>query len=225
MGYIFLAKPYRGVESLSISNLKSQCQLEAIAAADNLFDDTSSQSSSHSGTYSNVNYSSGNEYEPSTSPTRGDQHTITKSHKCTRFCPGEVHGTGQPLASNCCRQCKVLQGSHGSSTSKVNALPDNRRLTRNRSLVDVHSQLLHRSLVEEVNKRRLFKTVGAVENIGFHAPCEVSKKESRPSGGRGGGSLGNTKSGKKQGHQREGFENASMRRIINMFKDGDRQNA
>jgi WNK lysine deficient protein kinase len=187
----------------SISNLKSQCQLEAIAAADNLFDDTSSQSSSHSGTYSNVNYFYGNEYEPSTSPTSGDQHTITKSHKCTRFCPGEVHGTGQPSAStNFCRQCKGLQGSHGASTSKVKGLPDNRRLTKNRSLVDVRSQLLHRSLVEEVNKRRLFKTVGAVENIGFQAPCVVSKKESRPSGGGGGGSSGNTRSGKKQGHQR-----------------------
>ncbi|KAE8039402.1 hypothetical protein FH972_011819 [Carpinus fangiana] len=169
---------------------------------DNLFDDTSSQSSSHSGTYSNVNYFSANEYEPITSPTSGDQHTITKSHKCTRFYPGEVHGTGQPSAStNFCRQCKGLQGSHGASTSKVKGLPDNRRLTKNRSLVDVRSQLLHRSLVEEVNKRRLFKTVGAVENIGFQAPCVVSKKESRPSGG-GGGSPGNTKSGKKQGHQR-----------------------
>jgi WNK lysine deficient protein kinase len=200
LSYIFLAKPYRSGESLSISNLKSQCQLGAIAAADNLFDDASSQSSSHSGTYSNVNYFSGNEYEPSTSPTRGDQHTITKSHKCTRFCPGEVHGAGQSLASNCCRQCKVLQGSHGASTSKVKGLMDNRRLTRNSSLVDVRSQLLHRSLVEEVNKRRLFKTVGAVENIGFQAPCEVSKKVSRPSAA--GGSLGNTKTGKKQGHQR-----------------------
>lgn len=79
-------------------------------------------------------------------------------------------------------QCRVLPGSHGASTSKGKVMVDNRRLARNRSLVDIRSQLLHRSLVEEVNKRRLFKTVGAVEDIGFQAPCEVSKKElSRPS--------------------------------------------
>jgi len=45
----------------------------------------------------------------------------------------------------------------------------------------MRSQLLHRSLVEEVNKRRLFKTVGAVENIGFQTPCEVSNKPSKGS--------------------------------------------
>lgn len=47
---------------------------------------------------------------------------------------------------------------------------EERRLSRNRSLVDVRSQSLHRSLVEELHKRRLFKTVGAVESIGFQAP-------------------------------------------------------
>lgn len=57
-------------------------------------------------------------------------------------------------------------------------------------MVDVRSQLLHRSLVEEVNKIRLFNTVGAVENIGFQAPCEVSmqcnyKKTSRNGKGQG----------------------------------------
>lgn len=57
------------------------------------------------------------------------------------------------------------------STSRNNSMP---RLMRNRSLVDTRSQLLHRSLVEEVNRRRLFNTVGAVENIGFKSPYEVS---------------------------------------------------
>lgn len=52
---------------------------------------------------------------------------------------------------------------------------DSLRLMRNRSLVDIRSQILHKSLVEEVYKRRLFNTIGAVENIGFQAPCEVSK--------------------------------------------------
>ncbi|XP_040993778.1 probable serine/threonine-protein kinase WNK4 [Juglans microcarpa x Juglans regia] len=147
---------------------------------DNLLEDSSSQSSSHSVTYSNIDYFSGSEHdEQSTSPARGDhQHTMIKS---TRFCPGEVHKLLPSMASNFCMQCRVLPGSHGAS-SKGKVMLDNRRLTRNRSLVDIRSQLLHRSLVEEVNKRRLFKTVGAVENIGFQAPCEVSKKElSRPS--------------------------------------------
>ncbi|KAJ8649776.1 hypothetical protein MRB53_002799 [Persea americana] len=43
-------------------------------------------------------------------------------------------------------------------------------------MVDVRSQLLHRSLVEEVNKRRLFRTVGDVESIGFQAPSELPRK-------------------------------------------------
>ncbi|XP_030963613.1 probable serine/threonine-protein kinase WNK4 isoform X1 [Quercus lobata] len=166
---------------------------------DNLLDDTSSQSSSHSGTYSNLYYLSGNEHESNTSPTRGDQHSITKTHKCTRFCPGEVHNTGQSMAGNFCRQCTVLRGSHGASSSKEKVVVDNRILMRNRSLVDVRSQLLHRSLVEEVNKRRLFKTVGAVENIGFQAPIEVSKNVSQPSGDTF--SMRSTKNGRKQGHQ------------------------
>lgn len=164
-----------------------------------MLDDTSSQSSSHSGTYSNLYYLSGDEHESNTSPTRGDQHSITKTHKCTRFCPGEVHNTGQSTAGNFCRQCTVLRGSHGASSSKEKVLVDNRILMRNRSLVDVRSQLLHRSLVEEVNKRRLFKTVGAVENIGFQAPIEVSKNVSRPSGDAF--SMRSTKNGRKQGHQ------------------------
>lgn len=144
--------------------------------ADDLFDDTSSQSSSHSGTYSNLNYYSGDEHHHHMSPIRSDhkQVTFSRPHQnSTRFCPEE--NINIPY-----RQCKVLIDSHsyGASSSKPKRVTmDTRRLTRNRSLVDVRSQLLHRSLVEEVNKRRLFKTVGAVENIGFQAPCEVSDKK------------------------------------------------
>ncbi|XP_057772549.1 probable serine/threonine-protein kinase WNK4 isoform X2 [Salvia miltiorrhiza] len=57
------------------------------------------------------------------------------------------------------------------------------RLTRNRSLVDTRSQLLHRSLVDEVNRRRLFKTVDAVENIGFRSPYEAPTKTTRGTNG------------------------------------------
>ncbi|CAM0950466.1 unnamed protein product [Alopecurus aequalis] len=64
------------------------------------------------------------------------------------------------------------------------------RLTRNRSMVDVRSQLLHRTLVEELNKRMFFNTVGAVENIGF-----------RRIPGYGGGS---SSSSSKNAHSRGG---------------------
>lgn len=151
---------------------------------DDLFDDTSSQSSSHSGKYSNLNYFSGDEHKADhmmMSPIRGDhkQPIFSRPQNSTRFCPEE---------NNPRRQCKNLLDSYGASSSSSSSsskpkrvIMDSHRLTRNRSLVDVRSQLLHRSLVEEVNKRRLFKTVGAVENIGFQAPCEViaSKKVSK----------------------------------------------
>lgn len=47
-------------------------------------------------------------------------------------------------------------------------------MTRNRSLIDMQSQKLHRSLLEEVFKKRLSKTVGAVEHIGFQSPYDFS---------------------------------------------------
>lgn len=142
-----------------------------IATADDLLDDTSSQSSSHSGTYSNLIYFSGDEHESNMIPAR-DKHPITKSHKSTRFCPEENRKAhAQPMARNYMEQCKAFLAS----SAKDKRVMDGFRLMRNRSLVDVRSQILHRSLVEEVNKRRMFNTVGAVENIGFQVPCEVSK--------------------------------------------------
>jgi WNK lysine deficient protein kinase len=44
------------------------------------------------------------------------------------------------------------------------------RISWNRSMVDMRSQLLHQTLVEELNRRMFFNTVAAVENIGFRAP-------------------------------------------------------
>ncbi|CAN6335377.1 unnamed protein product [Urochloa humidicola] len=49
-----------------------------------------------------------------------------------------------------------------------------RKMSRNRSMVDMRSQLLHRTLVEELNRRLFFNTVGAVENIGFRDPSSSS---------------------------------------------------
>ncbi|KAL2333062.1 hypothetical protein Fmac_014275 [Flemingia macrophylla] len=136
-----------------------------------IYDDASSMCSSH-GTYSNSNFCSVDDQEEHhKASTRKDKHPIIKSYMCTRFSPNE-----DPITLN---QCKVL----APSTSKSKMMVDNRRLTRNKSLIDTRSQLLHRSLVEEVNKRRLFKTVGAVENIGFVTPYEVANKKSQAARG------------------------------------------
>ncbi|GLU11978.1 hypothetical protein SLE2022_286910 [Rubroshorea leprosula] len=133
---------------------------------DDLVDDTSSQSSSHSGTYSNLSYLCGDDHKPEASPARRNIHPST-----TRFCPEECLN----IVRNYCYygQRKEL---HGVSSKNRRGM-ESQKLVRNRSLVDVRSQLLHQSLVEEVRKRRLFKTVGDVENIGFQAPCEVVPKK------------------------------------------------
>lgn len=171
-GRYFPARFITGVKLAYLNNLNHK--LQCCTVADDLFDEISSQSSSHSGAYSNVHFVSGSEHENNMSPAGGDKHPISKCHKSTRFCPEENRNAGKSLA-----KCKSLLAS-GSIDRRT---MDSRILMRNRSLVDVRSQLLHRSLVEEVNRRRLFKTVGAVENIGFHAPCEVSAKLSKSSSG------------------------------------------
>jgi len=102
---------------------------------------------------------------------RKDKLAIMKSHS-----KGKKVSPGEDLSNF--NQCKLMAGSLVPFTSKSKMMMNNQRLTRNRSLIDIRSQLLHRSLVEEVNKRRLFKTVGAVENIGFQAPCDVTTKRS-----------------------------------------------
>ncbi|KAG8371567.1 hypothetical protein BUALT_Bualt13G0101400 [Buddleja alternifolia] len=129
-----------------------------------LFDDTSSQSSSHSEKYSNWAYYSVDEHDSMTSPGKHEKTAYEDMQSLSRFFPGENPATRQYLANN---------------KSKME-LP---RLTRNRSLVDTRSQSLHRSLVLEVNRRRLFNTVGAVENIGFQSPYEVSSKITQPRNG------------------------------------------
>ncbi|KAL2488523.1 putative serine/threonine-protein kinase WNK4 [Forsythia ovata] len=146
---------------------------------DDSFDDTSSQSSSHSGKYSNWTYYSADEHDPVMSPRRHSPYAIENTPTSSRFHPGENSGTGQYLAKICYKQCNDVLDSKGASTSKNKCKMEMPRLTRNRSLVDTSSQLLHQSLVEEVNRRRLFKTVDAVENIGFRAPCEISSKTTR----------------------------------------------
>ncbi|KAI3461720.1 hypothetical protein Pfo_018383 [Paulownia fortunei] len=141
-----------------------------------LFDDTSSQSSSHSEKYSNWAYYSADEHDPVMSPKRHGQTAYEDMLSPSRFYPGENSANGQYLAKLSYRQSKDMVETKEASTSRNKPKMEMPRLTRNRSLVDTRSQLLHRSLVEEVNRRRLFKTVGAVENIGFQSPYEVSRK-------------------------------------------------
>ncbi|XP_043705864.1 probable serine/threonine-protein kinase WNK5 isoform X2 [Telopea speciosissima] len=132
-------------------------------------DDTSSQSSAHSGKYSNLNYNSGNDRDLDINPRRKEHHhhhhPSVATQKSTRFCPEENS-----------------RRSRGHCSTRPQQDPnscDLRRALDSRYLIDVRSQLLHRTLVEELNKRRLFKTIGAVENIGFQTPFEYSGKSSK----------------------------------------------
>ncbi|XP_019178456.1 PREDICTED: probable serine/threonine-protein kinase WNK4 [Ipomoea nil] len=141
---------------------------------DEWYEDTSSEGSSCSGNYSYLNYVSSDENEH-ISPRKQSQASVAVTHSHSRFCPGEISSTGNSPAQT----CKDALETTRASTSRDKCTLDMRRLTRNRSLVDMRSQLLHRTLVEEVSKRRLFNTVGSVENIGFQAPREGSRKSSR----------------------------------------------
>lgn len=123
-------------------------------------DDTSSQSSLNSPTYSNLNFCSGNENDYDSSSIRGEPDFIGKMHNWTRFCPG---GKTTKSSNN---QCEGFPNARKALKSN----PQKKQITRTASLVDVRSQLLYRSLVEEISKRRLFNTIGAIENIGYHEP-------------------------------------------------------
>ncbi|KAK1320341.1 putative serine/threonine-protein kinase WNK5 [Acorus calamus] len=129
---------------------QAQVQFEDAYTTDWLQDDdASSQSSIYSGKYSNLNYNSGNEH---------DSREFRPS--TTRFGPDEntKRCVGGP--------CGPRPGHHDRERKGTD---NGRSMSRHQSMVDVRSQLLHRTLVEEVN-RRLFKTVGAVENIGYQEP-------------------------------------------------------
>lgn len=127
-------------------------------------DDASSQSSLNSFKYSNLSYYSANEDDYDSSTRRvGEPICNAKAPTCTRFCPTDM------MSANHSKQYGELQFDYGRNYgSKVP-----QKLTRNRSLVDARSELLRRAVMEEINKRRLFKTVGAVENIGFQEPGKL----------------------------------------------------
>lgn len=130
-------------------------------------DDASSQISSNSYQYSNLKYDSANEDDHDLIYQREEHQQIPKMlQKCTRFCP-ETNIT----RSRCNKQSKVLLNTEVSCSNK-----NTQKMTRAKSLMDIRSQLLHKTLLEEINKRRLFKTVGAVEHIGYRQPEEFSGK-------------------------------------------------
>ncbi|XVE80761.1 hypothetical protein DITRI_Ditri15bG0006200 [Diplodiscus trichospermus] len=124
-------------------------------------DDANSSCSMNSIQYSSMNY----EDDFDLSLQQGEHPCIPKSLKSTRFCPSE--SVSAYSYKHCDTQLDSWRSSH---------INGQRKLTKIRSLVDIRSQLLHRSVMAEINKRRLFKTIGAVENIGFHEPGEVSGK-------------------------------------------------
>ncbi|CAN6348788.1 unnamed protein product [Urochloa humidicola] len=75
------------------------------------------------------------------------------------------------------RQCSMSPQHAGRARRREDG-NGRRRMTRNRSMVDMRSQLLHRTLVEELNRRLFFNTVGAVENIGFRDPTAAANSSS-----------------------------------------------
>ncbi|KDO36589.1 hypothetical protein CISIN_1g010768mg [Citrus sinensis] len=127
-------------------------------------DDASSNGSVNSFKYSSWDYHSGNEDDYEFSHRAGEPLCIARAtQKSTRFCPEAAMNNDRCNSEdvNSWKACSTNSNNH-------------RKLSRIRSLVDVRSQLLHRSLVEEIHKRRLFKTVGAIENIGFHEPANCA---------------------------------------------------
>jgi len=137
-------------------------------------------SSMHSGKYSAIIYSSGNEAEADSSPRLREAQAQPVSHKSIRFGENPIDSY---LASELHKRGNLSPdaSTHDAGTSRGRQpTVDKRRMMRNRSMVDIRSQLLHKTLVHELNKR-LFKTVGAVENIGFQNPFQHSS--SSQSGG------------------------------------------
>ncbi|KAI4353535.1 hypothetical protein L6164_002478 [Bauhinia variegata] len=128
---------------------------------DELFmnDDESSSSSMNSFKYVNLNYSDSG-YEDEHDQIGAAAEHIYCSPMTTRFCPRQ-----QEIETNFSKKFSNLRldyciTCHGGCP----------RLRRMRSSLDVRSQQLQRSLMEQINKRRMFKTVGAIENIGFQHP-------------------------------------------------------
>ncbi|KAL8526494.1 hypothetical protein ACS0TY_015625 [Phlomoides rotata] len=144
--------PFYSCSSFSSSNDSLPClfsHYDWLHEEGSVHDDTSSQSSSCSEKYDNLKFFSASD-EDLISSFEKEVNSISKNQKCTRFGP----------EGSMIKNCNNLNVVDCSSKRKP-------KLVRSGSMVDIRSQLLQRTLVEEINKLRLFKTVGAVENIGF----------------------------------------------------------
>ncbi|XP_038883353.1 probable serine/threonine-protein kinase WNK5 [Benincasa hispida] len=117
----------------------------------NIDDDTSSSCSLNSFNYSDISFYSNNEDEHDSNIKGREPQYISTTKQPTRFCP----------------IMKMVDREIIKSQSRSN---NSHRLTRVKSMVNLRSETLHRSLIEMLLKKRLFNTVGAMENIGYQEP-------------------------------------------------------
>ncbi|XP_031497248.1 probable serine/threonine-protein kinase WNK5 isoform X1 [Nymphaea colorata] len=156
---------------------------------DDDYDDKSSQGSSFSGHYSSWTHASSDNDNADMCTGAGEfgglrhvhpqwsheQPGHGRTNKSSRFCPA-----GMDMQQRIDKRNSAMpSGPMVSPGTDVSSF-GNRRLSKMNSSIDFRSQLSHRSLVEEVRKLRLFKTVGAVEHIGFQEP-----RHNKSSGGWG----------------------------------------
>ncbi|KMZ60895.1 putative Kinase [Zostera marina] len=133
-------------------------------------DEITSQNSIYYDKHSDVNSNMKNEVVGTESSQWRDH--LQHNQKVTRFGPEENNHTDHAkyADSNSTEDGSDHSHSKNRRSKKVSARGE---LTRNRSLVNIRSQMLHRTIVEEVNKR-MFNSVGSMEDIGFQNPCQSS---------------------------------------------------
>ncbi|KAG6437019.1 hypothetical protein SASPL_101926 [Salvia splendens] len=149
--------PHHPLYTTSSSHSSSQTSLLDLFSSNDtpdwLQDEGDDTSSVCSDNYTNLSY-----YEECAINTNKEVICRNRSsQKCTRFGPEGSMSNGLDCSS------KTQQ----------------RMMPRTASLVDIRSQLLHRTLVEEVNKRRMFNTVGALDQVGYRQPdCQARNGKS-----------------------------------------------
>ncbi|KAL6905752.1 hypothetical protein ACP4OV_003353 [Aristida adscensionis] len=116
-------------------------------------------SSVHSGKYSALHYQEGEEQGDADGGAGAGQ-----ARSSSRFRPGDGDGGGESSSA--------AADGWGGRPRRRDGGGGGRAAARrsHRSMVEMRSQVLHRTLVEELNRRLFFNTVAAVESIGFRAP-------------------------------------------------------
>ena len=120
----------------------------------------SSESSYDLSAYSDYENSSGKYDGYNSSPEAGHRIANVRTGESTRFRDPRDTPT---LKGN--EKCNNV-----SDPSKGKKSGGRKKLSKIRSFMDVRSQLLHKAVMQALNKRHGSKTVGAVENIGFLVP-------------------------------------------------------